>query len=242
MGCQLNWIQEVYNWLINSRSSVYPSRCVLCGQPGNDGRDLCSGCLSDLPSNLHPCRRCATSLTDGATVCGPCQRTPPPFEQSVIPFRYAPPLDYLLQQLKFHQQLHLAPLLAGLLAETIAARGIPLPDLILPVPLHRTRLRERGYNQALELAKPLSRELSLPLSITGIRRPRATPAQTSLQGKERRKNLRDAFAVTGKLPAHVAILDDVVTTGATVTELTRTLKKSGVERVEIWAVAKAGNP
>ncbi len=221
---------------------IYPPRCVLCGQPGKDGYDLCPGCRSDLPRNLNPCLRCGTPLTDGATVCGPCQRTPPPFEQSVIPFRYAQPLNYLLQQLKFHQQLHLAPLLAGLLAETIAVRDMPLPELILPVPLHRTRLRERGYNQALELAKPLSRQLSLPLSITGIKRSRATPAQTSLKGKERRKNLRGAFEVTCKLPAHIAILDDVVTTAATVTELARTLKKSGVERVEIWAMAKAGNP
>lgn len=240
MGCQLNRIAKVYNWLFYNRHGLYPPRCTLCGQPGAGSRDLCSGCLADLPRNDLACLRCGAPLHNGATLCGPCHHALPPFVQSTIPFRYAPPLDHLLQQLKFHQRLHLAPLLGGMLADAVAARDEPLPELILPVPLHNTRLRERGYNQAVELARPLAQQLAIPFAHDRLKRIRRTAAQTSLKGKERRKNLRGAFAVTGKLPGHVAILDDVVTTGATATELARTLKRNGVEIIEIWAVARAG--
>jgi ComF family protein len=240
MGCQLTRIAKVYNWLFYNRHGLYPPRCTLCGQPGAAGRDLCPGCTTDLARNDHACLRCGIPLSDGATLCGPCNHAPPPFERSTIPFLYAPPLDHLLQQLKFHQRLHLAPLLGGLLAEAVTARNVPLPDLILPVPLHQTRLCERGYNQAVELARPVAQHLAIPFAHDRLKRLRQTAAQTSLKGKERRKNLRGAFAVTGKLPGHVAILDDVVTTGATVTEAAKMLKRRGVDIVEIWAVARAG--
>jgi len=173
-------------------------------------------------------------------LCGPCSRRSPPYARSIIPYRYGPPLDYLLQQLKFHQQLQIAPLLGGLLAEAVSDAGDSLPRLILPVPLHRSRLSDRGYNQALELARPLSCQLGIPLDWRSCRRLRSTPAQTSLQGRERRKNLRGAFRVSGELPGHVAIVDDVVTTGATVEEMAKALRGAGVGRVDVWAVARAG--
>jgi ComF family protein len=241
MGCQLNRIVEVYNRLICGHHGLYPPRCALCGEASDTECDLCAGCLSDLPRNDSACLRCGIPLSNGATLCGPCNHTPPPFERSIIPFRYAPPLDHLLQQLKFHQRLHLAPLLGDLLAGAVAARNEPLPELLLPVPLHKARLRERGYNQAVELARPLAQQLAIPLAHDRFRRVRHTAAQTSLKGKDRRKNLRGAFTVEGNLPGHVAILDDVVTTGATVNELARVLKRAGVESVEIWAIARAGN-
>ncbi len=231
---------KVYNWLIAKQQALYPPRCALCGQAGIGHRDLCPGCLADLPRNNTPCHRCGAPLHGGGTLCGPCHHAPPPFDHSIIPFRYGPPLDHLLQQLKFHQRLHLAPLLGALLADAILSRGRSLPELILPVPLHPTRLRERGYNQALELARPVAHQLALPVDWRGVARQRQTQAQTSLQGRERRKNLRNAFVVQRELPRHVAIVDDVVTTGATVSELAKTLKRSGVERVEIWAIARAG--
>jgi ComF family protein len=240
MGCQLNRISKVYNRLFFGRHTLYPPRCALCGRVGNDGRDLCSNCLADLPRIGQYCHRCGVPLTDNATLCGPCSHAPPPFESSTIPFRYAPPLDYLLLQMKFHQRLHLAPLLGCLLAEAVTSRGTPLPELLLPVPLHHSRLRKRGYNQALELVRCLAHELSLPFACNRIVRQRHTPAQTSLRGKERRKNLRDAFRTNGDLPRHIALVDDVVTTGATVTEVAKTLKRAGVEIVEIWAIARAG--
>ena len=152
---------------------------------------------------------------------------------------YAPPQDYLLQQLKFHRKLELVPLMADFLVESIRQRDGELPQLLLPVPMHRRRLRQRGYNQALELARELSRRLDIPVDWRRCRRQRHTVAQTSLQGRERRTNLRGAFVVSGALPSHVAIVDDVVTTGATVQEFARTLHRAGVDIVEVWACARA---
>lgn len=234
--------RQVYNWLKIVRNSLYPPRCVLCGRPGDGGMDLCQGCRDELPFNHRCCLRCGIPLEISGTVCGPCNRRPPPFIRSHIPFRYEAPLNYLLRQLKFHQKLHLAPLLGGMIAATISGRDEPLPQCLLPVPLHPGRLQERGYNQSLELARPLSRLLDIPIEHRLCSRERATLAQTSLQGAERRRNLRGAFLVAkGKLPRHVAIVDDVVTTGTTVLELASTLRKAGVEEVEVWACARAGS-
>jgi ComF family protein len=142
--------------------------------------------------------------------------------------------------LKFHRRLEAAPLLGALLAGAVMRSGEPLPELIVPVPMSHARLRQRGYNQALELARPVSRQLGIPLDWQSCRRARHTPAQTSLKARERRKNMRGAFVVQRGLPSHVAILDDVITTGATATELALALKRSGVARVEVWACARAG--
>jgi ComF family protein len=150
-------------------------------------------------------------------------------------------MDYLLQRLKFHRRLEVAPLLGALLAEGLPARGTALPEVLLPVPLHPQRLRERGYNQSLELARVLSRRLAIPVQTGLCVRTRATAPQTALDGVERRRNLRGAFVMQGEaIPSQVAIIDDVVTTGATVHELARTLRRAGVARVEVWACARAG--
>lgn len=232
---------KVYNWLQFVRFSLYPRRCVLCGEPGHSERDLCHACLADLPWNRLACRCCGAPLQTPEAICGPCQRRPPPYALSQIPFRYESPLNALLPQLKFQHKLHLAPLFADLLAEMVSARSEPLPQALLPVPLHAGRLKERGYNQALEIARPLSRQLGVPLALQLCTRQRHTPAQTTLTGAERRRNLRGAFVVrAGEVPQHVAIVDDVVTTGATVEELARTLRRAGVETVEVWACARAG--
>lgn len=234
--------RKVYNWLNFVRNAIYPRCCVLCGRPGQGDMDLCGACRRELPWNHSACRQCGLPLEIGGMICGPCLHRSPPFTVSHIPFRYEAPLDTLLPQLKFRQKLHLGPLLAGLMAEAICERDGPLPEVLLPVPLHTGRLRERGYNQALEIARPLSRRLAVPLGLQLCIRQRRTSAQTSLSGVERRRNLRGAFAVrTGEVPRHVALVDDVVTTGATVEELARTLRRAGVETVEVWACARAGS-
>ena len=231
---------KVYEWLKTAQSYLYPSLCTLCGRAACGPYDLCQGCLGDLSRNDHCCRCCGIPLEAEGLVCGPCSRKPPPFEHSIIPFRYAPPLDHLLQQLKFHRRLHLAPLLGELLADAVRREGEELPELLRPVPMNRSRIRERGYNQALDLARILSRSLSIPLDWRCCQRVRNTPAQTTLKRNERHRNLRGAFVVKGRLPHHVAIVDDVVTTGATVTEFARTLKRAGVRKVEVWACARSG--
>lgn len=221
-------------------TGFYPPTCVLCGAPGNQGLDLCAGCLDDLPTDLVCCSRCALPLehTTGA-LCGECQRRPPPFSVCHAAFRYEDPLPALVGGAKFRSRLNLVRLLGQCLANALRERGAEMPDCILPVPLHAKRLRERGYNQALEVARTLSHELSIPVDTHSCIRVLATPPQAGLEQKERRRNVRGAFHLARPLDAgRVAILDDVVTTGSTVSELTKVLLKAGVKRVDVWAVAR----
>jgi ComF family protein len=159
----------------------------------------------------------------------------------VAPFLYAAPLDRWLPRFKFHHDLAAGRLLSHLMLEACATA--PRPDALIPVPLHRKRLRSRGYDQALELAKPLARALSLPLRTDLLRRQRATSAQSSLHASERRENLRGAFlmgptAMSRPLPRHVALIDDVMTTGATLHAAAQALAEAGVRRIDAWTCAR----
>lgn len=221
---------------------LYPLRCLLCGAAGADDLDLCAECAAELPRNPSCCARCALPLAVAAVLCGECQRRPPAWDYAWAPFRYAWPLDRLESRYKFGRDLAAGKVLATLwLAEP---HTIELPELILPVPLHRGRLRQRGYNQALELARPLASGFGIPLQHDLLQRLRATPAQTELNAVDRRRNVSGAFALRAdiQLPPHVAIVDDVMTTGATLAECARTLKRAGVKRVDVWALARAPSP
>ena len=219
---------------------LLPPRCLLCAAPG-DGMDLCADCRAELPLNTVCCAHCALPLAHPAARCGVCLRQEPAWDGAWAPYRYGWPLDRLESRFKFS-----AALAAGrVLGELWAGHALPLrPDCLVPVPLHRTRLRARGYNQALELARMLARHHHLALRPGLLRRVRATSAQTELDAKTRRRNVRGAFeARTGTgLPAHVALIDDVMTTGATLSECARVLKRAGVQRVEAWALARAPLP
>jgi ComF family protein len=221
---------------------LLPWRCLLCGAAGADGADLCCDCAAELPRNRSSCARCALPLATPAALCGECQRHPPPWDAAWAPFRYGWPLDRLESRYKFG-----ADLAAGRVLSTLwrrEPRSIELPQLLLPVPLHRLRLRQRGYNQTLELARPLARALGVPLRHDLLERVRRTDAQTELDAVSRRRNVRGAFALRAgvALPTHVAILDDVMTTGATLAECARVLKRAGVPRVDVWALARAPSP
>jgi ComF family protein len=176
-------------------------------------------------------------------MCGACLKRSPGFDAATAPLHYRAPADYLIQRLKFSGDLAIAPLLADMLAEKIAARNTPLPDILIPVPLHRTRLQERGFNQATELARRLGRRLALPVDHRRCRRDRNTRPQSLTPTGLRRRNLRGAFSVIGELPvdARVAIVDDVMTTGHTAEELARVLRHAGAARVEVWIVARSGH-
>jgi ComF family protein len=221
---------------------LYPPTCVLCGAPGHDGLDLCARCFADLPAVGLCCSSCALPLpaTQTAdTLCGACQRHPPPFLVCRCAFRYENPLPALISGAKFRARLDLTRVLGQCLAISLRNRGADIPDLILPVPLHAKRLRERGYNQALEIARTVGRALSTPVEIHSCVRVLATPPQAGLEQKERQRNIRGAFDMVRPVDAgHVAILDDVVTTGSTVSELAKVLLKNGVKRVDVWAVAR----
>ena len=228
-------------WMQALGQALLPARCLVCGERGDLGRDLCRDCHAALPWNTSACGRCALPLPVPAPYCGACRHRPPPFDGCQAVFRYDFPLDRLLPRLKFHGDLACGRLLAGLCAGSLAAA--PRPQLLLPVPLHAGRLRQRGYDQALELARPLARALDLPLCAERLQRRRATGPQTELGAGARRRNVRDAFQLRpGPLPAHVVVFDDVMTTGATLAECCRLLRRAGVARVEAWAVARAPAP
>lgn len=218
---------------------LYPPVCALCGASSIAGLDLCTPCRADLPSLGTVCLRCARPLPTSGT-CGSCQKQMPPQDWTFSAFRYAPPLDHLILQLKFHRKLHLAPLLGELTAEQLKQRTHPLPECIIPVPLHPTRLRERGFNQALELAQPIATRLKIPINFQLASRSRNTTAQSGLPQQARKHNMRGAFTLQGPLTArHVAIMDDVLTTGHTAGELAKTLRRAGAQIIEVWTCARA---
>jgi ComF family protein len=232
---------KVDGWASRALRALLPLRCLLCGGRGANGRDLCEGCARDVPRNEVCCPRCALPLNAPAPLCGECLLREPPFTSAWVPFRYAHPLDLLEARFKFRGDLAAGRVLAGLMIERAVDDAPARPDLVVAVPLHLSRLRERGYNQAFELAKPVARALGVPIARDGLARTRATPAQTALDATARRRNLRGAFAVPhgASLPKHVALFDDVVTTGATVRECARVLRRLGVERIDVWALARA---
>jgi len=159
----------------------------LCAD-GMDGRDLCAGCAASLPRNALACPGCATPTTTGQIeLCPTCRA----FDCAFVPFHYRPPIDFLVCGLKFDGRLSHARLLGELLADALAERGGSLPDRIVPVPLHPRRLRERGFNQALELARATARRFRIPLAANGLRRARYTTPQIQLDARRRRTNLLD---------------------------------------------------
>lgn len=221
---------------------LLPPRCLLCGADGDQGLDLCRECAAELPRNRSCCARCALPLALPVALCGQCQRKPPPWDAAWAPFRYGWPLDRLEARFKFARDLAAGRSLVALWQRESAEAE--RPSLIVPVPLHRERLRRRGYNQAWELARPLAHALGVKARHDLLLRHAPTAAQTDLDAVARRRNVRGAFAVKPAvaLPAHIAILDDVMTTGATLAECARVLKRAGVIRVDVWALARAPQP
>jgi ComF family protein len=232
-------------WLTRVQAVLWPPVCVLCRGTGQPPLlDICAECAADLPINVPACRVCAQPLSDAASdvPCGACLRRSPRFDAAYCAFRYAYPVDHLVQGIKYHGAVAQGRVLGELLAQSLQrTRVAPLPELIVPVPLAPRRFRERGYNQAIELGRCVEKRLRIPLRADVVVRLRETREQAALDKRERRKNIRGAFDVVRALPGkHIAVIDDVITTGSTVNELARVLKKAGARRVEVWAVARAG--
>lgn len=218
---------------------LLPSHCLLCGARAAGALSLCDACAAEMPRNDACCARCALPLAVPAALCGRCLKRAPPWDSAWAPFRYVWPLAPLEARFKFGGDLAAGRTLALLWTGSAPPAG--LPEAIVPVPLHRARLRQRGYNQALELARPVAWHFAIPLLPDALQRTRATGAQTELGAVQRRRNVRGAFAThfAGAVPRHVAVLDDVCTTGATLGECARVLKRAGVARVDVWALARA---
>lgn len=226
------------NWaraFVNGCTTFVQRECVLCGGASGDGR-LCPGCRGDLPVNGASCPVCAGP--GEGRVCGACLQDPPPYDRCIAALRYEFPADELIQALKYRGELMLAPVLADLLARAVA--HAPRPDVILPLPLSPARLRERGFNQAGEIARPLARRLDVRLDLDTLVRVRDTAPQARLSAAERSRNVRGAFACLSRLAGlHVAVVDDVMTSGATLSEAAKALKRAGAAEVSLWVVARA---
>ncbi|MGR3807101.1 phosphoribosyltransferase family protein [Pasteurella testudinis] len=203
---------------------------------------LCSRCDREIPRFAY-CGRCGNELTADFVHCGKCLTDPPAWQRLVTVSTFRPPLSDLIHAFKFHRRFELDRTLARLLLLAVKqarrVHALPLPEALLPVPLHAVRQWQRGYNQSLLLAKWLSKWLEIPCDNQLLQRVRYTAAQRQLSGKQRHKNLRRAFALS-QTPSYrsVAIIDDVITTGTTMQEISRLLQKSGVQDIQVWSLCR----
>ena len=234
MGCQPVNVRRVDEWL-RPRLPLWP--CELCGAPAG-AQGICTPCRVELPWIDAACLLCARPLST-AERCDTCIADPPPWSRAVAPLAWRFPVDALVSRFKYDGALHLGALLGRLLATRCMVA--PHPDAILPVPLHSSRLAERGFNQAQELARPVASALGLPLLTRASARVLPAPAQAGLAARQRYRNLAGAFRVDGCVSGRrIAILDDVLTTGSTARALAQAVLRAGAAAVQVWAVARGG--
>jgi len=233
---------KVYQRLKNIQQYLFSGQCLLCLDPAPGRQMLCPACKQDLPHNQCGCSRCGKPLAVATALCGECQQSPPAFDYLRTLYRYHTPIDRLVQQMKYDGRLDLARLFGEQLRDAAGdwVRASGKPDLVLPVPLHRSRIRKRGFNQSIEVARPLAKFLGAQLELDRVRRIRKTDPQTDLPLARRKRNVRGAFATDGSFTnLSVVIVDDVITSGHTVGELARILKRAGAVRIGVWGIARA---
>ncbi|MDZ3994993.1 ComF family protein [Pseudomonas sp. Teo4] len=242
MDCQPLIKQLVYKCLNIDHA------CLLCDEPSEQHHPLCLACEHELPWLDEHCSRCALPLPMAGLTCVQCCQRAPAFEQVVALWHYGFPVDSLISRFKHNRQWPLGRLMAELLGHGLQHRydeGLEKPDLLLPIPLAKRRQRERGFNQAGMLARWLSVPLAIPCDERLLVRIRETTAQQDLHAKARRRNLRAAFSVMhGRMieNRHIAVVDDVLTTGATAQAIAQLLRKSGARRVDVYCLARTPKP
>ena len=231
---QLNnsWLK--FNHLL--KNSLFPQACLLCSASNGAGFGICADCLNDLPYHNTPhCPQCGL-LSFEHQLCGACIASSPDFDATKALFTYEYPVSQVLQQYKYNQQLALAETFAGLMLETLALENI---DLIIPMPLHPSRLQERGFNQSLEIARIIGKRLNIKVNSQVAQRIKLSPPQASLPLKERVRNMKGAFACHEDLSGlRIALIDDVMTTGASLNALAKAVKAKGAANVECWLIAR----
>ena len=224
-----------------------PCQCDLCGLPSGRDIDLCIPCEGELPWLGNCCRQCALPLAGGGPLCGRCVVNPPAFDQCLAACTYADPVSQWVQVGKYRGDFSRLAILASLMSRALARLEDP-PDLVVPMPLHWRRRWRRGFNQAEALARELLRQprlehYRLRIDNTLCRRVVATPPLPGLEARQRMRNLQDAFRCSRRLGGKsIAIVDDVLTTGASAGELARNLKQSGAAKVQIWCAARTPEP
>ncbi len=224
---------------------LFPHICSICGETTTEDIDLCALCKHSLPWLEERCFRCGLFIDAGvdSVYCQYCITSPPSFDRLCALFSYDPPVTRLIAGLKFGGKLANGRVLGELLAEQVELswyKNRSKPEVILPVPLHSSRLRSRGFNQALELLWPLKKYSNIPILYNVCLRVRKTPSQLQFNKGRRIRNMNKAFQLVTPLPyEHVAIMDDVVTTGSTVKAMAKMLKDSGIQTVDIWCICRA---
>ncbi|CEL31904.1 ComF family protein [Pseudomonas fluorescens] len=242
MRCQPRDKDQVYICLKNVQN------CLLCDEPAEAEMPICVACEAEMPWLGEHCQTCALPLPEAGLTCDGCLLEPPAYEQVAVPWRYDFPVDSLITRFKHNAKWPFGHLLADVLSQYLQHRfdeDLPRPDALLPVPLAAKRLRQRGFNQAAMLARWLSRQLDLPCEENVVHRIQDTSAQQDLDAKARKRNLRNAFALTSDANVkgrHLALVDDVLTTGATAQALARLLMNAGAARVDVYCLARTPKP
>jgi len=239
-------------------TQLFPPFCCLCDDPGLPGLDLCESCYNELPHNYHPCSKCGIPLKRRASptpidhiahtnpVCGKCLRESDDFTEfdaAIAPYLYRPPVDHMVTQLKFSADTKFSRVAGELLTDEIARNQLAgqdvLPDMIVPVPLHPSRLKMRGFNQAELIANIIANKFDIPCRPHSVQRTKPVAAQSRLTAKQREANMRAAFNVVENVAGKaIAIVDDVLTTGATARSLARPLRRAGASHISVWAFAR----
>jgi ComF family protein len=237
----------VYQWLKTIQYWFMPPTCIVCMKPANQFRDLCHACEMSLSRIERPCRSCGLPLPPGdylSPCCGTCLAFSPHFRRLIAPYRYSPPVSSLVAAYKYNRKLVNGKVLSQQLGKHLRTQyqADNFPLLLIPMPLHPAKLRKRGFNQAIEIARCLGRELEIPVSRSLVKRRKKTVQQTGLNARERARNVNAAFKISPGFrfdpQTTVAIIDDVVTTGSTVSELAKLLLKAGAREVHVWALAR----
>ncbi|GAB4392350.1 MAG: ComF family protein [Gammaproteobacteria bacterium] len=241
----LHWKPLLKQFFNTALDVVLPRTCILCHKIAQQDYDLCLNCEKELPWIKQNCPICSTQLpttlnaVNTDLTCGQCLQNPPVFERTFALFRYEPPITTFISSLKFGGKLVYIDIFSKLLIKKIRQNyhSQSLPQIIIPVPLHTKRLRQRGFNQALELAQRCA--IGIPVNSTTLHRTRHTLAQAQLPAVQRIANVDGAFKLTKRVRAtHIALVDDVVTTGNTINACCKVLKASGVKTIDVWCVAK----
>jgi ComF family protein len=215
-----------------------PALCLGCEHALEPGHYFCVNCITELKRLENPCILCGLENQTSGNLCAACLYDPPRWQKLVAPLKYQGLARDLLIQFKFSESLHLATSLLNAVIDPFIVDK-PFPEVLLPVPLHRNRLLDRGYNQAFEIARIMSNWLDIPVDTSALRRIRDTDSQSGLSAYKREKNILKAFSYQpSKSYSHVAVVDDIITTGSTANEITKTLHRGGVEYVQIWGLAR----
>lgn len=231
-----NWLK--INQTLNVDSlckQIFKQNCLMCAVATNNALSLCQICIDSLPLAPNPsCQQCGLAIQ--GEICGSCLKHPPHYEKTTALFAYTYPTNAILQHYKYNNAIYLSQTFGSLLAEEMLHSEI---DTIIPMPLHPSRLQERGFNQSLEMAKVIAKQTAIPLDATSCRKTKNTPPQASLPLKERLKNMKGVFSCEQSFTGqHVALVDDVMTTGTSLNELAKTVKRAGAIKISCYVLAR----